>query len=643
MPFKYRSITANCGNDTLGQVACGEITRLLERDEADFCVINCQEVHFKNTQKQLESLVKQGYKVACLSQMKTHTKWDTQLPTTGMATFVIYKDGLDLSIKESVKARRSSNRASGSGYNKGGLVTHFTVTKGGEKIDVQAVTGHLDASHVVKRNQDWHVLYRATVKEVNNWEDLVSACPNLLISGYDANTRNRFDDNGSESNMWDAPDTHPEIHALHRVSMAAAQYSKDETYSHIHDGEKIADPKRPGYAARGMLDFVTIHGGNILNGSILPQGIDDTEVIQVEPETGSKRDHHVIISPPQTYIGLNEFERVKNQMASRLFGVAPDLAKEILAMKDEMIAGKFVNRAQLLDIYNLYLSPNGFLDKAIGLHRSKLECVQQLMDVSLDESLKMELSQTLFGEHEWCAGKPEQLAAKQELMQVFLDSLAQCEHSAGVRTRLDCYLELNEKIAKNEKINAADVFKDLPVREYQKLYNALNEALQAIQTDDAKMQKLKEAGSEVLTQLDAIVDHNNQEALQSLAPKNLDKLTHIVEQCNNFMRQLNEGKIENTKGVDNTLMDLSHKAMGSSSSAWRTLAKAVEFFVSRIVSVISEISPDPEFTAKVKAGSDNLEIVQNKRLSDTIVHYKSALKEIIPPDDQEDEQSHLLQ
>lgn len=39
MPLEYRSITANCGNDTLGSNACEEISQLLIDDKADFLLL----------------------------------------------------------------------------------------------------------------------------------------------------------------------------------------------------------------------------------------------------------------------------------------------------------------------------------------------------------------------------------------------------------------------------------------------------------------------------------------------------------------------------------------------------------------------------------------------------------------------------
>lgn len=613
MAFKYRAITANCGNDAIGMVAGGEIARLLAEDNADFYVINCQEVHFENTQKQLEALVSEGYKVECLGQMATHTKLDTQFHSnTGIASFIIYKNDLVLSKKTPREARRSpgdglfERLSSGPGYNKGGLVTDFSITRNGECIDAQAVSGHLDASNILKRNRDWHVLHKATIKEVTNWDDLVAACPNLLLSGYDVNTRHRVDEQGQEVNMWDDPSKYPEIHGIHRVSLAAAQYSGESTYNHIRG----PDPKRVGYTGYGMLDFVAIHDGTISKNGIVADG----RVTQIEPEPDSERDHTVVISPPHTSLKFTPFEQVKNLMASRLYGVAPLLAEQIQKMQESDVGVK----EQLIKIYQDYLGPEGFLDKAIALHQSKLECFQRL-HVSLDEPLKKELSTVLFGELEWCAGDPKQLAAKQELMQALLDSLAQCEHGEGVRARLDCYSKLKEKIDNKEEIKDIDnLFKDAAVKAYQDLYTSFAEKQAS--------RPLKHAMNKILKRLDAIADHNDEGVLKNMDPKKLDTLTHIIAQCNNNLSLLQKGEMVEMHKVNEDLVNLSHKAMGSSSSLWRALASAVKFFAS----VIDAMSSDSELATKI-------DIVQDHNLSDSIMKYKSALQDMRPKEDTDDE------
>ncbi|KTD41613.1 hypothetical protein [Legionella parisiensis] len=611
---------------------------MLREDDADFFVINCQETHFGKTQAQIEDQLRklglEGYEVECISHMSTHTKLDTQiLPTTGMATFIIHKASLKVKVEgEPVEARRNSSRLCGAGYNKGGLVTNFTVLRSGdseknikdERIKIQAVTGHLDAGNVVKRNQDWHKLYSATVKNVSSWKELVAACPDLFLSGYDANTRNKFDKKSkTEIKIWDNPNDHPELHALHLICEGALKYSKDETYSHItidpQTGEEvIADPKREGDAARGTLDLVTMYNGNIVQMSSRKKIDKDAAVVQVAPEPGSARDHHVIISPSQDYIPLNYFICVRNLMAARLYGVAPDIAKKIMALNEESQR----TRLQLLSYYKQYLGPDGFLDKAIALHVRKLECVQRIMNDTKNKDLEEELKKILFSEQKWCAGEPKQLKAKQELMEKFLDSLAECEHGVGINARMLCYLDLQGKITKNEQANVEEAFRDSAVKAYQDHYILFSAAL-AQRTD--KYPQLGTAIEKILKLLDAIAEHSNGTALKNLDRKKLDTLTHIIAQCYNSLILLQAGEIEEIEKINKDLISLSYEAMGSSSSVWQALASAVKFFVTLIANITSDATlPD-------KVG-----IVQDIKLSKSIEQYKSALKEILPKEEEEE-------
>ena len=111
MPFKYRVITANCGNDTIGIEASQQIAAL---GDADFLVINCQEVAIGKTLRQLQAAMSSNYKVICTGQMATHTKLATQFhSSTGIATFVIHKIDLDVAIQASQSVRRNPSRLGG--------------------------------------------------------------------------------------------------------------------------------------------------------------------------------------------------------------------------------------------------------------------------------------------------------------------------------------------------------------------------------------------------------------------------------------------------------------------------------------------------------------------------------------------------
>lgn len=556
MSFKYRAITANCGNDAIGQVASQQITDLLKEDKADFFILNCQEADFDKTKQQLESQLPKGYKVACLSQMATHTKLETQFHSnTGIASFIIYKEDLTLSSINAVEARRETSRLTGSGYNKGGLVTDLIITRpDGESLKVQTVSGHLDASNVLKRNHDWHTLYKATLKNVNTWDDLVHVCPHLLISGYDANTRNKLDEESNEKNMWNSPDDYPEIQGLYHAALGGVLYSGQYTYNHVRDPLDLSDPKRPGYAARGMLDFVGISDGRTFKENVIA----DKQVIQIQPEIGTERDHSVIISHVQEYIGFSPFEQVRNQVASRLQGVSSQLASEVRALNEE-------DQDKLLEIYKNYLNPNQLLDKAISLHTKKLESFNHLQNAAFlkNSALLQELSDALFAE--WFTGNAEKDKKKQDLTQAFLASLNHCTHESGIRARLDLYQELDAKINKNEPINEVDEFRGLAVNQYIKFYNSFAKTLEKESKNIVPYENLKQSGMNVLKQLDMIVPHDDPKALSKLDPKKLDTLSRIVEQCGNAYAKL--GQEKEIGLVQEGLTQLSHEVRGSTSVA----------------------------------------------------------------------------
>lgn len=611
--YKYGVVTANCGNDSIGEKASSKIVKAMKERDADFYVINCQETDFNKTRLHLEQQIKAqggGYEVRCLGQMTTHTKPDTQFHNnTGVATFIICKKDITLGDIKVEEARREKSRFSGSGYNKGGLITEFTVTQPGkDQLKVQAVSGHLDSNDIVKRNQDWHLLHRKIAKQVTNWDELVAACPNLLLSGYDANTRNKWNEKtAQETDMWENPDVYPEIQALHRASLADAHFSREHTYDHTKEGS-LRDSKRPDYTGRGRLDFAGVAGGHVRKRSI---DIDKGSVQRVKPEEGSERDHSVIISPSQDYESMSAFEVVKNQMASRLRGVAPQLAEKIEKMVEcDDEDAKLESHAKLVKIYQDYLIPHGLLSEAIRLHIKKLECLERVEQSSFfkNTQLGVELSTILFGQVEWCDGEPEKVKAKQGLMDDLLNSLAHCNHESGIDARLECYRQLEKKIDGGESINATAAFKELAAQEYIKLYESFKKALELpIEEDNPKRKMLNEMGQNVLKHLDAIANCSTTEKIRSLDPKSLDKLTRIVEHCSNAY---NTDPIDPEKDVTAELNHLSQEAMGSSSPLWRALASALDIFV-RVASLIAET---------------NIGIVHDKRLSDSIEQYKTALK-----------------
>lgn len=357
MNFKFRVITANCGNDAIGSTASVVIATNLIADDADFYVINCQEVAFDKTLQQLQEAVGPDYTVAISDKMTTHTKLSTQFHSdTGIASFVIHKKNLKVDLAPSQLARRNTSRLTvGSGYNKGGLITDIVITSEKENIKVQTVSGHLDSEDIKSRSNDWYSLNQKLAKEVSNWDELVRVIPHLRLSGYDANTRNKLNAKTS-SNLWLTPSA-PELQALYQASLAGQHFSRESTYKTNQDNiSQLPDKKRPGYAKGGMLDFV-----GVANGRDSSTEITQEEVIKIGLEEGTERDHDVILSPLQQYETFaDDFDLVKGQIAIRLARIAPELTKEIIGLDKNDI-----NKARLLQVYQLFLRPRGLLNHAL--------------------------------------------------------------------------------------------------------------------------------------------------------------------------------------------------------------------------------------------------------------------------------------
>ncbi len=370
MPFKYCAITANCGNDTLGATATRQITSQLSTEGLDFCLINCQEVKIKPTERQLKQELREPYAVVCIHSMSTQTKLNAS--GTGMATYLIYnKNKIKLDSKiQKVQARRSKNMLSGTAYNKGGLISRIQLTPiqsddSTKPIVLETMSGHLDSNYAAARAQDWLVIQENlshTTKETLTFEQLAAKLPHIRMAGYDANTRNQYQGEQTK-HLWET-DT-AEIHGLKQFALGNHRYSDVSTYSTIKNAEKIesSKAKRKGQTEGGMLDFVDILDGQPSQKSF----ITDTTLIPPD-DPSTKRDHAVVLSPTMRYDSPNDFERVKNLLASMLEQAAPKLATQIRALTDSQ-----QNRGTLVKVYHEFLSKDkGLLPKSMALYVAKL-------------------------------------------------------------------------------------------------------------------------------------------------------------------------------------------------------------------------------------------------------------------------------
>ncbi|MDF1828134.1 MAG: hypothetical protein P1U39_07625 [Legionellaceae bacterium] len=405
--LKYRAMTANCGNETLGLKASKRIAGLFNQKDKkplDFCVINCQEVHFDKTKKELEQALKHagltGYSVTLVGKMTTPTKVASPKDiknalwgNTGMASFIIHKNDIKIQIDSVEEARRNPWASMGTAYNKGGLVSRCTVTKTSkptEALDLELVSGHLDSNKIAERAQDWGVIQKKLTpssKKITDFKALSQAIPHLRLSGYDANTRNKII-NEKPVNLWgvdtaDVPDAF-ELEGFKQWVLGDARYSANSTYK-TEDKTSATAPspakKRLGYTKGGMLDFVDILDGTIKQDLNL-KGVKTIG----SGDSSTKRDHAIVMSPEHTYIEASSpFHHTRDQMAAMLLQVAPKLAEDLRALKQSP-----QNEERLLHIYHVFLSREGLLNRAFDLFQEKLQVIQRVNKQAPEDKHKIQ-------------------------------------------------------------------------------------------------------------------------------------------------------------------------------------------------------------------------------------------------------------
>ncbi|MFI4962547.1 MAG: hypothetical protein ACHP6H_01675 [Legionellales bacterium] len=377
MGFKSRAATANCGNDGIGKQAASAIHQLMVDEDLDFFVLNCQEADFKKTQDQL---LKEGYTLVQSTPMPTHTKPKAWWPNVdyGMVTFIICKAGVTATASPSKLVRRSDS-GWGSAYNKGGLITDFVISKKGESnLKVQTVSGHLESNDAENRSLDWAKINNGLAQKVDDWDALVKGIPHLAYSGYDANTRDVIQADGSV-NLWQKAPNDPSIQVLNQAPLGMRRYTGEDTYkTHTDKTHAARNSRRSGYANKGSLDFVAVFDGQGSESGVFvgTEGEGTKGRRQISSTKGEGRDHDVIVSPLNEYDpNLSDFDRVRRYVATRLMGIAPDLAKEIL---DGSFADNEANRNTLVRMHEVFLSPEGLLAKGMEVHIKKLECLDGL-------------------------------------------------------------------------------------------------------------------------------------------------------------------------------------------------------------------------------------------------------------------------
>lgn len=408
MILQYAAATANCGNDGIGREASAVIAQNVTKNQLDFMVINCQEADSTKVFDQLQKQLQEPYKIMRTDIMSTHTKAKAQLTDRfGITSFVVYNSD---TVQEpvmptpSTKVRRSSKRSEGSAYNKGGLVSNVLIKhkQSGEEIMLQAMSSHLDSKSAVQRNNDRLKINQSRSSDASDWSALVQSYPDIVAEGVDRNTRDQYN-SLSETNprvqVWQNPSAHPDIHALYQVSPGADNYSSENTYfpgKNTTPSAERESKKRPGEIEFGSLDCVNIDQGDLTGAGV-------GSVTTVAAETGSKRDHALLISPIHTYEKKSDFEKVKGQMANRLARVAPELSANVRQLTESDL-----NIQILRQIHEKFLSPGGLINQAMEQHIQRLALYEQLINkYDATPGLAKKLELLLFNDKPWFASSNE--------------------------------------------------------------------------------------------------------------------------------------------------------------------------------------------------------------------------------------------
>ncbi|CDZ76140.1 hypothetical protein BN59_00406 [Legionella massiliensis] len=450
MPLTLQVYTLNCGNSTPGQEVAKSLVEDLANSDTDLFILNCQEVDFNEAMEDLQKAIGTTDLVVSKGpRMATHTKFSTQFhKDTGMMSIVLHKPEVSVEFDDKVSghARRDGERIrGGSGYNKGGMLTRIKATKGQETYSIDAVNGHLDAFSDAQRAQDWANVHGLQKFNVTNWTELCGVIPHLSCSGLDMNTRNIMsqDSHGTiqSENAWDHL-SNPDMQGFAMAPLGNHHQSRPSTYLNIEGVDVLnrADKKRVGRAKGGMLDVVShtdIDAAKTQLASSTSAVVElDGSIIQ--PVAGAARDHSVIGSSEITLDPRqDEVERVRDAIVCALVDAAPELAKHLLS--DAFTSDSPDNqKAYLLKAYQLYLSPNGLLQRHLQLHADKLGYLAQFeksLPADAPPKLLADFKQQLFSEAPWLAiRKPESLG-----------SLADLEQAASIHSALLKLDELKSK------------------------------------------------------------------------------------------------------------------------------------------------------------------------------------------------------
>jgi hypothetical protein len=372
MTIKFKIATANCGNDTPGNLFNDKLGSVLVN--TDVLILSCQETNKNETLAAINAKLAElnegakdaRYTCTASELMTTHTKPNVFLKdTTGIVTFVIHRTDIDVNFTQTIQARRSNKKSLiDNSYNKGGLISKISITEAGKTYQLHNVNAHLESYSASNRLLDWSKIFNAYHNiDVSSFEELVDTIPDCLTLGMDANTRN-FE---LASSPWDE-DATLECQALAKACLSDELYSKNATYkTNKVDAHTKKSKYRPGRINHGSLDIV----GTLNATQTLKPGTEKKPLLlrdETVEEIGlagndSKRDHHIIISPEQSLDDVDSFSKVQNFMAHSLKQLAPDLSVYI-----KLMANSQDNRDLLCQLYQQFFANENSVLKQYLVH-----------------------------------------------------------------------------------------------------------------------------------------------------------------------------------------------------------------------------------------------------------------------------------
>jgi len=275
------------------------------------------------------------------------------------------------------------------------------------------------------RAADWKALKKANTFTANYWEELVSKTPSMLIAGYDANTRDVWEEDSptKHRNLWHEPTIDQRIAPMALTPMGSILFSADNTYktgraSDSNPSSRSSTPssplasstsstsstplnpdkKRPGFAKGGALDFVAIQNNTEAVDKDPNSPRYNTAYFLMGEEDETERDHCVVASLPVTLSQTNSFEQVRNYISAELMQAAPELSKAVSSLTHSAH-----NKELLLMIHSLYLSPDGLLMNMItpGETAPNADVKSPLILDRIEQVPKKLLNKQLESFHQW--------------------------------------------------------------------------------------------------------------------------------------------------------------------------------------------------------------------------------------------------